>query len=299
MNLEYLNKEGIVTYGDLIIKEGNILGNDFSYNINNSQASLWIINNASKVKSTLSWHMKKTKVVGGDVEDCYNFAIYYFLDNREREVVLNFFGDDSNYDVEKYCMSNLKFVVFNYKNSLQKVRGANVANLIDTEEMEKYTVFGSNTNQLTYDNSLTKSGDYEDPSTHKDYVELKEGLKRELLMYDTYFKDKGYIIFDVLNYFAYLFFNAEMLEVIEEESGDKESFREGITVSVANRLGMSKDLSRIVYDELTKGVKKGEEDESDILKIVSYYIGEGLRNITYDTNGVEVKDWEDIHLMYI
>lgn len=299
LNLDYLDKEGVVTYGDLIIKDGNVLGNVFSYNINNSMASMWIIENPLKVKGAITKYMNSIKVVGGDTEDCYNFAIYYFLDNRGREIVLNFFGTDTDYDVEKYCMSNLKFVVYNYKNSLKKVRGDNTSNLIDNEEMERYTTFGGNTSQMTYDNSMTKSGDFGDPSTLRDEEMLRKTLKSELLMFDSYFKKKGYVVFDVLNYLSYLFFNAENLERILDESEDKESFRSGITVEVANRLGMSKDLSRMVFDDLTKGVKNGEEDELDIFNILLHYVNEGVRDLSYETNGIKPKKWEDIHTMYI
>lgn len=288
-------KEGkVYTYGDLIVKDGEIVGNEFSYNIGSSQASTWVINNESKVMNRISYYLRVLNVAGGDKEDCFNYAIYYFLDKKEREVVLNFFGEGTDYGIGKYCMSNLKFAVYGYKNNINKVRGEGTTYLIDTKDTEERGQ-GYSIEDITHDNSLTDAA-YANPLHVVEAKELKDQFKEDMLLYSTYFKKEGYKVFDILNVFSYLFFNISQYEEILEQ--DKTSLRNGMFEWTASQTGESKYLIESMFKTLYKGYKDGSEDESRIYDTIHHYIYENLTNMDFELSGIKVKDWEDIRLMY-
>lgn len=288
-------KEGkVYTYGDLIIKDGEIVGNEFSYNIGSSQASTWVINNESKVMNRIGYYLRVLNVAGGDKEDCFNYAIYYFLDKKEREVVLNFFGEGTDYGIGKYCMSNLKFAVYGYKNNINKVRGEGTTYLIDTKDTEERGQ-GYSIEDITYDNSISDDA-YADPLQVVEFKELKDQFKEDMLGYASYFKGEGYKVFDILNVFSYLFYNIGQQEEILAQ--DKNSLRKGMFEWTASQTGESKYLIESMFKTLYKGYKEGSEDESNIYDTIHYYVYENLSNVSFELSGVKVKDWEDIRLMY-
>lgn len=294
-----IREQGIYTYGDLIIKDGQIIGNPFSYNVNNSQASLWIINNREKVISMISRYISALRVHGGDAEDCYNYAIYYFLDRRDREVVLNFFGDESGYNVEKYCMSNLKFVVYNYKTHVQKMRGAHTINLVDNEEMENYQTYGTNMNQLTNKQSLSSSNDYADPYHFEGNDQMAKDFYNEIMMYTDYFEKQGYAVFDVMNFLSYLFFHSHEIIDETEQAENKEHFRRILVGFVASKLNMSEDLARLVYDDFIQGVRKQDELASDLFEVINRYVDLGLKGQHYNTSLEKPDSWDNIENYYV
>lgn len=291
-------KEGsIYTYGELIVKNGEIVGNEFNYNISSSQASTWIINNEQKVMNRINYYLRILNVAGGDKEDCFNFAIYYFLDKKEREVVLNFFGEGSDYGIGKYCMSNLKFAVYGYKNNLKKIRGEGTTYLIDSKDTEERGK-GYSIEDITYDNSLSdRDTSFDNPLDILEYSELQKRFKKDMLMFGGYFKEEGYKVFDILNVFSYLFFNISQRE--ELLNNDKNTLRKSVYEWVAEETGESKYLIESMFKTLYKGYKEGRELDNDIYETITYYVYEGLSNITFDKTDITVTDWDDIDKMYV
>lgn len=296
MNKENFKEGSLYTYGDLIVKNGEIVGNEFNYNISSSQASTWIINNEKKVMNKINYYLRVLNVPGGDREDCFNFAIYYFLDKKEREVVLNFFGEGTDYGIGKYCMSNLKFAVYGYKNNLKKLRGEGTTSLVDAKDTEEKGK-GYSIEDITYNNSLSQSDKmYGSPLQIIEDSEMKERFKLDMLQFTDYFKEEGYKVFDILNVFSYMFFNISQREEILEK--DKSALRTSIYEWVAEETGESKYLIESMFKSIYKGYKEGLEIESSIYDTLNYYVYEQLNNIEYERTDVEVDDWEDIEKMY-
>lgn len=279
--------DSLYIYGNLIIKEGEILSNEFNYDIKSSKASNWIIENKTKVMGRLNYFLRVLRVSGGDAEDCFNFAIYYFLDKKEREVVLNFFGDGEDYNIERYCMSNLKFVVYGYKNHLSKLRGEGTTYLIDGVDTEEKGV-GYNIDDVTYENIGGKR--FDTPEDMLEQLENKESFKEEMLMFTDYFKEKGFRVFDVLNLFNAIF----NIDSVEENALEE---KEEMYVRVSKEIGESTSLIESVFNQVMEDKLKNDFDANGIVEIATLFMSRGVRRMEYKIKK-RVYDWDDIEEMY-
>lgn len=284
-----LNLEGSYKYKDLIIKDGVIIDNPFSYSISSSQASMWVIAHEDKVKPAISKYLK-TYNIAGDVEDCYNYVIHYFIEKNSREYIFNYFGDEFNgYDISMYCMSNIQFAVLGYKHSITKVRGKDTISLVTGEEYEDNQGGGAIETKLSSDSVSQFSGYVRDSLPDESLVKrsLSKDFINEIKYFIYYFETNGFKAFDVLKFLDLFFFNIDELKLTSDK---KKSHIE----NVSKELGESELLIKSLFDLFQKGRKGEDYIMEEIFRIVKDYIIMGLTSLEYGYSGKEL-NWKNLN----
>lgn len=241
----------------VFIQNGKIAGNPFYFRLDNSEAVHWILSNEDVVRKKIKFWFSELGLLnnGGNVDDCLSFAVKDFIENRSKVFKKNFFGKDSTYSVENYCLTLIKYCVQNYAKDL-KDKLANQISLGTTNEAEssKSVVVEetlANYNQTAVDEYIVNT----------DFTEYDEKFSW-LYDYQKYFLDKKYKKFNIMNYLVYMYFDINKVE------DDTVNFIDGQIKYVAKKLGEPESLIKLVTNDFRKDVENGNVMALDVYEII-------------------------------
>lgn len=284
-----MNLEGSYKYKDLIVKDGIIIDNPFSYSISSSQASMWVISNPEKVKPAID-KLLRSYNIGGDVEDCYNYVVHYFIEKNSREYIFNYFGDEFNsYDIGMYCMSNIRFAVMGYKISLTKLRGKDTISLITGEEYEDNHGGGAIETKISSDASNMMAGYIKEVLPH-DSLEIRNLSKdfiKEISHFIYYFERLGYRPFDVLKFIDLFFFNIDELKL-------KNDKRTSHIDNVSQEMNESVELIESLFYLFQNGRKGSDYIIEEMFRIIKDYLSMGLKSLKFNYSGKDL-NWNNLN----
>lgn len=209
--------------GKVHLKDGEIKNNPFSRKIGNWTAANWMLQNEKRAKAKIREVMKEQRLGTHEVDECYGYAVYYFIEEEKREFKEDFFGEESSetYNIDIYCTFQLKMIVYKYRNEM-KNRLKHTIHLIDTDKddsdnMPKKCI---SYNVLTNDSSKEdgKSREYSYNEVIE-YEELQGILDEELPKYDEYFELVGFTEFSFRDYVYHMFLSDRIRDL--EKNGNQ------------------------------------------------------------------------------
>lgn len=250
--------------GIINIKDGIILDNPFSKSIGTSLAAQWLLDNSQLAKSKIREVMREQWLGIHEVDECFDYAIYFFLEKDDRDFNAGYFGDEASetYSIDIYCLYKLKMIVYEYRNEMKK-RLDSTVHLID---MDKDGQDSMPKRCISYD-ILSKSSFEEEKNGYGfndviEFQDLQEMLDIELPYYNEDFKILGMNNFDIRSYVYHLFLSDELLEM------DGSKITDDSMSAIAENMGVTKSAlkkqTKIVKD-LMKTRKDLFEDVPDMM----------------------------------
>lgn len=263
-----LLKGNFVIGGKVHLKDGEIKNNPFSKKLGDCRAANWMLANEKKAKAKIREVMKEQRLGTHEVDECYGYAIYFFLEKEEREFREDYFGEGSSetYNIDIYCLFKLKMIVYEYRNEM-KNRLKFTVHLIDTDKDDSdnmpkrcisYNVLTKNNNEdgnlvYTYNEVI-------------EFEELQDILDNELSIYDEEFKLVGLNNFSFRDYVYHMFLSdsfreldrdgsqldSNSLSLISEELGISPSALKKTNKIVKNLMKTRRDLFREVPELIAK-----------------------------------------------
>lgn len=248
----------VMVNNQVMIQNGVVVNNPFSHRLEMSHAAQWLIENQTQVKKKLGYWFRELYVYayGGNVEDCFGYALDYFTESKRRAFRKGYFGKDSTYSVKNYCLSQLYYVVQNYRKRLREIE---VYSIVTSGEME------SSRNGII-DETLSDRQELtvDDKAISRDIALWDE--KFEWLMdYESYFLEKNYKDFDIEGYLIYMYLHVHS-EVFSEQ-----------VEYVAKKIGESVELVCLVTDDFRIDVHNRNEDAMNLLVDIQEMI-EAVKN---------------------
>lgn len=194
-----------------------IEGNPFFRRVEDSPSALWVLENEGRVK----WKIKSTLQEFGqgeyDVDECYDYMIYYFIENTDKEFDPNYFNNQelmdkingastideikrieektsrsSNYTIDKYIMSRVRKETMGLIKEMEASK--NMQRYAENIESEGTGYYNPNTISIDVASANKKKdyGNIEDsPEMIIDFMELQDMLENELHIYDDEFISRG------------------------------------------------------------------------------------------------------------
>lgn len=241
----------------IVIQNGSIVNNPFSHRLELSHTSQWMVANKKAVTSRIGYWFREMYVAsyGGNVDDCFGYAIDYFTESKRRAFRKSYFGKESTYDVRSYCFSQLKYIVQNYLKELRG--GVDIQSFVTSDEME---AVGKRYGVVEETIARTLQVSVEDQAINQDYLAW-DAEYDWLEDYEDYFTDKNYKKFDIVGYLTYMY-----LDVQEENIEDHVKY-------VAQKIGESVEMIALVTDDFRRDVIKKEDRAIDLLKEISGLVG--------------------------
>lgn len=242
--------------GKLQLKNGFIKNNPFSKRIGNCDAAKWILDNKQKAKGKIREIMKEQSLGTHEVDECFSFAVYYFLEKDDREFNPDYFGETGSktYSIEIYCLFKLKLIVYEYRNEMRK-RMKNTVYLVDTD---KDDVDNLPRGCISYNVLKREENNEGDELNFNDIIEfedLQDILDYELPRFDEDFKTVGLLNFRLREYVYFTFLQQE--EMSFDIAGNK--LEEKTMEKVAENLGLS--VSALMkINKLIKNLMKTRSD---------------------------------------
>ena len=239
----------------VVIQNGIITNNPFIFRLEKSITSQWMIENRGKVLSRISFYFREYYGVGygGNEDDCFGYAVDYFMESKKRAFRPSYFGHATTYSVEQYCLSHLKYIVRNYLKGLNG--GLNVQAIVTTGEKE--ICRGGLVDETLEIDQLS----VEDMVLIRD-VEMWDEQFEWLMEYEDYFLDKNYKDFDIMGYMAHMFFDV-IHDTIEEHA-----------TYVAEQINESVELIRLVTEDFRLDVAQKEDVAVEMLQEIKVLLEE-------------------------
>lgn len=275
ITLENSLLEGNYILGGLVqVNDGVIKDNPFSKSIGTSLAANWLLENESIAKNKIKQIMKTQQLGIHEADECFDFALYYFLEKEERDYNKDYFGDEASetYSIRVYCLKKLELIVYVYRNEMRRRLDMTV-HLVDmdkddSESMPKRCISYDVLNKASFEDEVDTYG-YKEVI---EYDELQEIFDIELPMYNEEFRMLGMVNFDIRDFVYHLFLDDNGFSLdgnnLSEEDLNRVSANMGLTPSGLQKTielvtdnnkskrGMFKDLPGIVM-RLFKGKLKG------------------------------------------
>lgn len=245
--------------GLVTIVDGYIKGNPFSKAIGDNKAARWILENRGMVEGKLRKEMLSYGLGVHELDECYDYAIYFFLEKDGRDFDEDYFGKDvrGTYTLAIYCMSRLREVVWLYKEEM-KERMDSTVYLVGVDDMEDGRVGHGCITDGGVSSSMVDVvvDEYDDIVEFED---MQEVLDKVLPMYDEDFRMKGLLNFSTRDFVYHLFLSEDGIEL----DGRSLKMTSGSYKEVAGRLGLEVATLRKVYEYVKKLVR---EDDGDIFR---------------------------------
>lgn len=229
--------------GTVHVKNGIIKDNPFSKKLGNCDAAKWILQNKSKAKNKIREIMKEQSLGFHEVDECFGFAVYFFLERDDREFNPEYFGDSGSktYNIEIYCLFKLKMIVYEYRNEMRK-RLQKTVYLVDSDKDENDNLPKG---CLSY-NVLKREQDsnFENYNFNDiiEFEDLQDVFDVELSNFNESFKQLGLLNFNFKNYVYFMFLCEETKSYENTYSDDGEvdlnlvSDKLGITTSALTKI---------------------------------------------------------------
>lgn len=235
--------------GKVYLKNGEIKSNPFSKSIRKSLAAEWILNHEGKAKAKIREVMKSQRLGIHEVDECYDYAVSFFLENEDRDFDKDYFGKDGSdtYHIDIYCLFQLKMIVYSYRNEMKR-RLKKTVHLVDYDKDSQDSM---PKNCISY-NVLKRESDLDTTGTYTigdvvEHEELQYLLDVEIPKYDAKFKLVGIQDFDFRNYIYYMFLDDSFERQLNASHLQPSTLKE-----IAAKLGESsswlKKINRIVRD---------------------------------------------------
>lgn len=245
----------IVIDGLVHLKDGVIKDNPFSKSVGNCLAAHWLLENKELAKSKIREVMRDQRLGDHEVDECYDYAIYFFLEKEDRDFNADHFGEEASntYSINIYCLFKLKMIVYEYRNEMRK-RLKYTVNLVeidkdDADKMPKKCISYDVLNKASFDNEKDNYGFNE----VVEFQDLQEILDIELPLYDEDFRTLGMNNFNFKSYIYHLFLSDVNLEMdgskMTDNSLEEISSRMGVTKSALKKqMKIVKDLMKTRRD---------------------------------------------------
>lgn len=229
----------------IVIQNGVITNNPFIFRLEKSLTSQWMIANRKKVIGRIKFLFREYygEGYGGNIDDCFGYAVEYFMKSKRRAFRRMYFGQESTYDVQQYCFSQLKYIVRNY---LKDINGKLVVQPIVNADEKESSRGGMVDETLAIDQMCV-----EDKVLVRD-IKMWDEQFEWLRDYESYFKDKNYKDFDIMGYLAYMYFDVQ--EDIETHANH-----------VAKMIGESVELIALVTSDFKEDVSRQEDRAIELL----------------------------------
>lgn len=175
------NKMVFVTYGNLKIINGKISDNKFKIPRTGTQAVQWCLmeENKKNIKTTLNKYMRDSSLFSGDVEECFIYVLNYFQ-SPDKVFYKNYVENSSEYSIDKYVFSNLKYAFNIYKSDILKKSTSSLNSNEETTNSESQTY--SILNSLAEESFLkTQDGLEKNEMYKQNYTELKTSFENFLI----------------------------------------------------------------------------------------------------------------------
>lgn len=244
---------------NVIIRNGVIVNNPFSQRLEMSHTAQWMIQNKSLVMSKIWFWFEEFYATsyGGNAEDCFGYGIDYFTESKRRAFRKSYFGRDTTYDVSKYCLSQVRYIVLNYLKDMNN--GLELQFIVNSDEKE-----------------MVRHGVVEETMNNPDEMCTEDLIEsRDIAMWDEryewleeyilYFTNKNYKTFDVMGYLTHMY-----LDVNDE---DIDGYIDDHIINVGNKIGESVDMITLVTDDFRRDVNKRDEDALELLALITELVG--------------------------
>lgn len=219
------------------LKDGKIVGNPFSRSIRTSLSATWLLNNESLVKQKIAYVMKYHGLGVHEVDECFSYAVFYFLEDDERDFRAEYWGDETSttYTIEIYCLSAITNIVYHYRNEMKK-RMKSEVHLIDRDKdsdapMPKRCISYDVLNGSSFEEVKGGFG-FEEVV---EYEELQDILDLDIPAYgEQLCEAKGLLNFDFRNYVYHMFLRGDGVISLDGKNLSKESLN-----MISSELGMT------------------------------------------------------------
>jgi hypothetical protein len=234
--------EGNVVIGGLVhIKDGVIKDNPFSKSVGNCLAAHWLLENSETAKNKIRAVMREQHLGEHEVDECFDYAIYFFLEKEDRDFKSDHFGEEASntYSIDIYCLYKLKMIVYEYRNEMKKRLKATV-HLVDIdkdeqEKMPKKCISFDVLNKASFEHEKNNYG-FNDVT---EYQDLQELLDIELPFYNEDFRTLGMHNFDFRSYVYHLFLGDLDIKLdgsqLTDETLELVSIKMGVTKSTLKK----------------------------------------------------------------
>lgn len=221
----------------VVLKDGKIDDNPFSKSISTSLASTWILENEPLVKQKLAVTMLGQSLGVHEVDECFDYAVFYFLEKKKREFNPGYWGDEtsSTYTLEIYCLSQLPQIVYYYRNRVME-RHNKELHLIERdkdsgEAMPKKCISYDVLNNASFD-ELKNGYGFDEVA---EYEELQDILDIDIPEYgEQLCEAKGLVNFDFRNYVYHMFLRGDGMVSLDGKNLTDESLK-----LISSELGMT------------------------------------------------------------
>lgn len=211
------------------IIQGRIVDNPFSYTQRRTQAVQWLLLKEQLVKRNLSKLMQKVDYKGYSVDDCFNYALDYFM--RKDKTFLVSYSHDNDYNVAKYVMGNLKYVVTEFVRDNDKSLPAEFS--IPTGDSDLESIKGRFVSESAF-TDITETLD----NKVVDVEHLDDLLQRAFELFSHFIQNNKYSDFDTKK-FLYLMFIEPKYSSVDKQAK-----------FVSSELSIHKELVRLVIDDI-------------------------------------------------
>lgn len=275
-----VGEDGTVTDTPLFhMKDGMIKNNPFSKSIKSSLSAMWMLNNRNRALHKIREVMRSERLGTHEADECFEFALYFFLEREDRDFKSKYFGEDAvnSYSIDIYCLSKLRYIVWHYRNEM-RARLANTVYLIDRdkddmEAMPKKSISFDLLNKASFEEEKKSYGFNE----VVEFDELQELLDVVVPYYNDEFKMFGLVNFDFKKYVYYTFLSNKEL-VLEKKHLSDETLDE-----IAEELGMSVNALTIINKRV-----------SDLLKTRPDVFGD-LRDVLFRLVEGKINGWKPVY----
>lgn len=240
---------------NVVIQNGTIANNPFIFRLEKSTTSQWMIANKSKVLNRIMYYFREYNGAGygGNADDCFCYAVDYFMESKKRAFRKSYFGKETTYNVEQYCLTLLKYSVRNYLNELNG--GLNIQSIVTAEER------GERRGGCVDETLAIDQLSVEEQVMERD-IDMWDEQFDWLMEYEGYFKDKNYKEFDIKGYLAYMYFDVNHIDIKDHVE------------HVAKSIGESVDLVKLVTQDFRIDVVNKDDVAVELLNEIKTMVKE-------------------------
>lgn len=226
--------------GEIHISNGEIRNNPFAKKIRKSKAAEWVLANEGLAKARIREEMRTLYLGSHEVDECYDYAISYFLESADREFDENYFGvaEESTYSIDIYCLFQLRMAVYRYRNEMRK-RLANTVHIVDDAQDDSESLpkgcISFNVLNSERDSDVTHGMQRLNIEDIVDFAEFQYILDYELPKYDEKFQILGvHYSFKFREYIYYMFLDSSINRELDVSQLQKETAK-----IIATKMGRS------------------------------------------------------------
>lgn len=270
------NSDDLIIVNDcVIIQNGLIIGNPFYSKLTSNSTVEWIVKHKNEVRKSIIFWLNQYKFLksGIDIDDCFDYILNYFLENPEKEFKEKFFGEDSDYTIKEYIKLYIRLCVMNYIRIYIKEMQYRVNVKTENEHYLENNILYTSIDTSDSSQEL-KEYDSVISDKYQQFLEY-DNLFESILKHENYFYDKGYVKFDILSYFAYMYFDVD--DSIKNSHTNSEMIENQI-LNTSKKTNTSKELLEMITNELKTDFNRRNREAKKILAII-YSLMEAVNEI--------------------